>query len=146
MTSRYWLIMINNPDQDFEDFQDANICTLVGQQEKGEEGTVHWQLYVEYRNPVRLGSVKRVFKRCHAEKRRGTRADALRYCTKSESRVDGPFYRGLSPDVAESIISGRSSDKQKAALLEVQKKLKEGASEAEIAEEHFDLWVRYYGF
>lgn len=144
MTSRYWILTINNPDKDFDDYQDDGINILVGQLERGEAGTLHWQLYVEFKNPVRLGTVRRVFTGVHAEKRRGTRADAIKYCTKDESREEGPFYRGISAGAAEAIVSGRATNQQTAALLEVKEKIKAGEDEVNIAEEHFDLWVRYY--
>ncbi len=144
MTSRTWLITINNPEKEFEFFQDERVSILVGQQERGDEGTLHWQLYVEFKSPVRIGTVKRVFPRCHAEKRRGTRGDAIKYCTKDESRVNGPFYFGISSGSAEIIISGRSTSCAGAKLLEAKAMIDNGSSEKEVADEHFDLWVRYY--
>lgn len=144
MTSRYWLLTINNPDKEFEDYQHDNISILVGQQERGAQGTLHWQLYVEFKNPVRIGSVKSVFSGCHAEKRRGTRADAFKYCTKDDSRESGPFYRGISRGDCESIISGRASSTTQARILNVKRMIDDGRDELEIANEEFELWVRYY--
>ncbi len=144
MTSRYWLITVNNPDKDFEDYVDENISLLVGQQERGAQGTLHWQLYVEFRNPVRIGTVKRVFDGCHAEKRRGSRSDALRYCTKDESREAGPFYRGISDSDCAKLISGRATSTTQARLLNVKEMIDDGKDEIDIANEEFELWVRYY--
>ncbi len=87
MTSRYWILTINNPTEKFEDFQSDNLKVLVGQKEVGDNGTEHWQLYAEFGTPVRLGGVKRMFgNRCHSEKRRGTRGEAVTYFTKKEIR------------------------------------------------------------
>ncbi len=150
MTSRYWILTINNPTEKFEDFQSDNLKVLVGQKEVGDNGTEHWQLYAEFGTPVRLGGVKRVFgNRCHAEKRRGTRGEALAYVTKKETRksgdVDGggPFYEGISAEQAESLIIGKKRGTSE-ALLEVKRKLDEGKHERVIADEDFGLWVRYY--
>lgn len=144
MTSRYWLITVNNPEKTFEEYENPNLSVLVGQLEKGENGTAHHQLYAEFKNPVRLGTVKSTFPRGHAEQRRGTRGDAIKYCTKDESREDGPWYRGISIACCEKLISGGNQNQQTAKLLEIKEKIKNGINEEEIASEHFELWVRYY--
>ena len=148
MTSRYWILTINNPEEEFESFEGLNLKVLVGQKEVGENGTEHWQLYAEFGTPVRLGGVKAIFgRRCHAEKRRGTRAQALEYVTKEESRKDGervgPYYWGMGADDARAIISGKKRGTS-VALLDVKLKLDKGVHERVIADEDFGLWVRYY--
>ena len=51
-----------------------------GQLERGEEGTLHYQLYVEFSESLRLAQVIKLFP-SHAEPRLGTRTDAREYCT-----------------------------------------------------------------
>ena len=145
MTSRYWIITVNNPSYTLEEKYDATKHkAIVGQLERGEQGTLHLQAYIEYVNAVRIGSVKRDFLHCHAERRKGTRAQALEYCTKDDTRVEGPWAFGITLERAQSIIRGGPSNSEKAELLDIKEKIKNGTIEANIADEHFTLWVRYF--
>lgn len=145
MTSRNWILTVNNPTFTLQEVYDASKHkTIVGQLERGSEGTLHLQFYCEYVNPVRIGNVKADFRGCHAEKRKGTRAQALEYCTKDESREEGPWYFGLTMERTQSIIRGRADNCEKAELLEIKEKIKNGTAEANIADDHFTLWVRYF--
>jgi len=66
----------------------------VWQHEVGEGGTEHLQGYVNFSKSTRGGAVKKLagMERAHLEPRKGTKADNLRYCTKEEGRLDGPYY------------------------------------------------------
>lgn len=94
----------------------------------------HIQGYVEFTKPVRVNRLKTgSFVTAHYEKRRGTRAQAIVYCEKEESRVSGPYYIGnfrLEP--------GKRND-----LLECKEALDAGVDERTLAESHFGAWVRY---
>ena len=70
---------------------------LVYQLERGDGGTPHLQGYVYYDTAKSLRSVKERFPRAHLEKARGSPADNRRYCTKSDTRVDGPWEFGQLP-------------------------------------------------
>ncbi len=144
MTSRYWLLTINNPTSKFEEYNDEKIKILIGQLERGENGTPHWQLYCELGKPARLGGITKLFPGCHAERRKGTRAEAIKYCTKNESREEGPFYRGISSEGCAKLVSGEASNTTQARLLEAKERIDKGASESDIADDFFELWVRYY--
>jgi len=145
MTSRYWIITVNNPTYNLESkYDESKHKAIVGQLERGEQGTLHLQAYIEYANAVRIGSVKRDFPTCHAERRKGTRAQALEYCTKDDTRVQGPWAFGITLERAKSIIRGGPSNSEKAELLDIKAKIKDGVEEANIADEHFTLWVRYF--
>lgn len=61
------------------------------QLEKGEEGTYHYQGYVHFEKPTRFGQMKELMRDAHWEVVRDVAA-AIAYCSKEESRVDGPFW------------------------------------------------------
>ncbi len=53
-------------------------------------GTLHYQGYVELSRAIRLPRLKTIFgDRLHIEQRRGTQAQAIAYCKKEETRVQG---------------------------------------------------------
>lgn len=59
-------------------------------------GKLHLQGYCELHEKKRLGGIKKLFKnkKLHIEPREGTQAQAIGYCVKSETYVDGPFHAG----------------------------------------------------
>ncbi len=78
---QFWTDMLS------EGMKDVRFVIL--QEERGEEGTVHFQGYIELDKALTLNGVKRRFgKRLHVEPRRGTQAQAIAYCKKAESRVE----------------------------------------------------------
>ncbi len=66
---------------------------LVFQSEKGSSGTLHYQGYLEFKNPVSWTGTKILLYGAHVEARRGTAAQASAYCQK-EPRLDGPWELG----------------------------------------------------
>lgn len=69
---------------------------FVFQLEKASTGTPHVQGYCEFERPVRPAGLRRALRGCHVEKRRGTAEDAIRYCTKEDTRYSDPRYFGVS--------------------------------------------------
>jgi len=69
----------------------------VWQLECGEEGTMHYQGYLECSGKRSFSAIQAVpgFEGCHLEVRRGTQGQAIAYCTKDDdTRVDGPWRHG----------------------------------------------------
>lgn len=59
-------------------------------------GQHHIQGYIEFQTPLSFGTVKTLFPDgTHLEKRRGPRDKAREYCMKEESRVLGPWEKGI---------------------------------------------------
>ncbi len=134
--SRRWCFTINNPDQ--EDQRDdpqtwLQFRYLVWQKEEGLELTDHLQGYVVWTNSRSLGAMKLVNPRAHWEKARGTTEQNIKYCTKQESHIAGPWERGVRPQ------PGKRND-----LFDVQDMLDEGASLREVAQAHFPAFAKYY--
>lgn len=72
---------------------------MVWQLERGDaSGAMHLQGYVEFGSSFRLGDVKRALCRpdAHLEQRRGSKQQAIEYCTKEETRFAGPWIFGTS--------------------------------------------------
>lgn len=133
MAFRNWMFTLNNPDGeiDFSDFPE--ITYAIYQHEMGENGTPHFQGYLELSKKCRLSAMKKILPGAHFEARRGTQKEAIDYCSKEDTRLEGPWTYGTLKE------QGKRSD-----LLTVKRRLDEGISEKEIADEHFPTWARYY--
>lgn len=70
----------------------------MGQQELGHlTGYKHFQIWVECPNAIRFTTIKKKLgDEAHIEVRNGSKADAFNYCSKEDTRVDGPYYHGLT--------------------------------------------------
>jgi len=111
-------------------------CTFcVWQIEVGENGTEHYQGYLELEGQKSLMQLMQFegLEGAHFERRKGTQKQAIDYCSKEDTRVDGPYRFG------EPNAQGKRSD-----LEEVKKRIRDGASVNEIAEDHFASWVKYH--
>jgi len=137
--ARCWCFTINFSylsDYEQVDPSEWPACVVaVWQHEVGESGTEHLQGYVNFARSVRLGTIKKLrgMERAHLEPRKGTKADNLRYCTKEEGRLDGPYYFPSKEKVESycKVENGARTDLIRLADLVVQ-----GLSDREIAEEN----------
>ena len=98
MTARFWCFTVNNPDgsldTDLEAWLGNGLKYAVYQHEVGEEGTEHFQGYLELDRGQRMSYVKKWLPTAHLETRRGTQQQAIDYCKKADSRLDGPWEYG----------------------------------------------------
>lgn len=95
----------------------------------------HIQGYVQFKDPVRLGAVQRFLgdAAAHCEKANGTADQNRDYCTKEETRVDGPW------EIGEPTRQGQRTDVE--ALHDA---LRAGASRQALWEDNFPVMVRYH--
>lgn len=125
---------INNPETllDVETWPNCSYC--IYQMEMGENGTPHFQGYAEFTGARTLAWYKNLpgLETAHIETRRGTGSQAANYCSKDDSRLDGPYEWG------EMKEQGKRSD-----LDMIRKKIQEKVPMKRIAEDHFASWARY---
>jgi len=132
--SPYWLFTINNPT---ESPQFDDVKYMIYQFEQGEQGTVHIQGYVVFNCQKRQSTVKKMQPDAHLEVRRGTHEQAKAYCSKEDTRIEGPIIEGDDSSILAQ-KPGKRSD-----CADVVKLIKEGASNALIFESHPNA-IRYY--
>lgn len=139
MTSRSWCVTYNNPPADFKlpTPEKGKFRYAVWQEEIGESGTHHLQMYIELNDAVRhtqlqkdlFGGVK-----VHCEKRKGTREQARAYCMKKETQFDGPFEVGVW-------TGGQGDRTDVKALIEL---VQGGATEMQCWDQYPDTMIRNY--
>lgn len=96
MARNHWVFTINNPEEDADSLLERlmnndMVRYVIFQKEKGENGTEHYQGYLELRRNQRMSFIKRMMPRAHLEQRRGTREQARDYARKEETRIEGPW-------------------------------------------------------
>lgn len=83
--------------------------------ETGENGTPHWQGYIDFTNARTLGGLKRIDKNIHWEPRKGTWDQAVEYCMKDGEYVEygTPNEQGKRTDlvtIKDEILNGLRVD------------------------------------
>lgn len=138
LTNR-WCFTLNNPGTWRPLFQEPAMIFLIYQLERGEQGTLHLQGYVRFSSRKRLSTVKNILGRqeLHAEPARGSESDNRAYCSKEDTRVEGPWEFGTyNPEV--SARQGKRTD-----LDEVADALKQGKPLEDVALEHSVAFMKY---
>lgn len=112
----------------------AELQFAAGQQERGEGGFLHWQLFFQFKSRVRLHQVQLAAgdPTAHCEPRRGTPAEALAYVSKADTAVAGSYWEG-------GLIKGREAVNHMDALKHA---MDEGADVLELMSEHWGAWTR----
>lgn len=96
---RNFVFTYNNPEDTPSSFSEKlNVLKptyWVFQLERGEQGTPHFQGYVEMKNARTYSSVKaKLGQSIHLEGRKGTAMEAANYCKKEDTREAGPWEFG----------------------------------------------------
>lgn len=129
---RYWSITwfkedldektLTDPIPHKEDWIDFNIVYSVYQMERcPSTNRLHLQMYVQFKNTVRMATIQAVFKGCHAESCRANEKSNVRYCSKEASRIAGPWTYG------KSVTEGKRTD-----WTTVKEMISEGCNRKEI--------------
>lgn len=120
----------NYHESDFERLIDCDdFGYIVIGREVGESGTPHLQGYCELIKRTSFTSARRFFPAgTHIEGRKGTQAQAIKYCKKD----------GIFRERGEPRAQGRRHD-----LELIRSEIDAGASELDIATDHFNSWCRY---
>jgi len=162
MTSRHWIITVNNPEGTLDDpsslgWADYGVRFVAGQEEGnggkkiskiqiskiqnsrpivGESGTHHYQIYLEFDRTRTLAYLKNLegLEGCHAEKAHDP-IRAYEYCTKD----DPTYVQGSRFEWGARVGQGKRAD-----LLGVKRDIEEGASDVQLWDNHFSSMVRYH--
>ncbi len=98
--ARRYILTINNPTQTDDEFSDyvkdlEHFKYCIFQREKGHEcETEHFQVFIIFTIAKRFSTIKNYFPTAHIEKTKGTNAQCREYCSKSDTRISGPYELG----------------------------------------------------
>lgn len=144
--SKYWCFTLNNPREEqcgtlfkYRTIKDLGkkVEYCIWQLERGGTGdTEHLQGYIILKHHQDLIWLKGLLSnRIHGEIAKGSTKDNIKYCTKKDSHIDGPWNYGNAPEKKEQ---GKRND-----LLKIQHKLDIGIDMEQIAKDDFGTWCRY---
>lgn len=138
MNGKFWTFTLNNPTP-----ADApltwDVKYLSYQKERGEEGTVHYQGYIELHKNKRLSGVRNQFsKTAHWETRKGTQEQAIAYTQKEDTRIDGPWVKGVPRVKNANGTQGTRTDLEEACVTAAE----EGLSA--VMTKHPVAYVKYH--
>ena len=138
MNGKYWMFTLNNPTT-----ADAplnwDVKYLSYQKERGEDGTEHYQGYIELHKKQRLSGVRKQFsKTSHWETRKGTQEQAIAYTQKEDTRIDGPWVKG-EPHVRNANgTQGTRTDLEEACAIAAEEGLRA------VMRKHPAAYVKYH--
>ena len=72
-----------------------NPAYMVGQLERGENGTLHWQFAIQWSHSRSFAAIKKDLPLAHFE--RSVMGGSRQYCQKEDSRDSGPWEYGNRP-------------------------------------------------
>ncbi len=128
--SKTWVFTLNNPEWTWEELPEG-VTYMIWQTEKVT--TPHFQGYLELDRRRALRWLKaKISSRAHWEPRKGNQAQAIAYCRKADSRIDGPWELG------QKMMQGARTD-----LYEMMKIIEEGGSQGDLQEQVTETHARY---
>lgn len=135
-TARRWIFTLGKEFIDGAVFTELpeRISFAIWQLERAPStGYLHFQGYVRMKNACTLGQVKSHFpQEIHLEQAKGTEEQCITYCTKEESKVDGPWELG-----------NRSNQGSRSDLKALINMVKENKTDTEIFNEYDVEFSRY---
>jgi len=151
--SRTFVFTLNNPVAGANAiikswFECGDVVYVTWQKEKGAAGTEHLQGYVVTKpNPKSKSgySIKwckeNLNGKAHWEARKGTHKQAVDYCSKKDTRIDGPWTIGAWKDEEENRAA--VGERRKQTLEDVKKAIDNGATDEMLWDAHFSAMTRY---
>lgn len=147
MGARYWQCVLNVRDGNTDEFESQKarfisfernlpdrVRAIAFQEEVGAEGTRHLQIHVEFTTTVRANGCKHALgvDWLHCERTR-SRAASRAYCTKDDTRTDGPWEFGAF------VSQGARTD-----IQAFQEAIDEGQDDQALWQAHFGVMLRHY--
>lgn len=131
--SRNFSVTLNNYNEvELETCKKVESVFKVIGKEVGESGTPHLQMYYHFANPRSLNAMKKLFPRAHIEACKGSPAQNLEYCTKTDKEA---YMDGVMP----------MSQKEKGESEKLRwKRAREAAEAGEFEKVDDEIYIKYY--
>lgn len=98
--NRSWMFVLNNPARNDIPKSLKDLETVYWQREEGTRKIPHLQGVVTFKYPKSFGQVRRMIPKAWWSVMLGSIAQAVAYCTKERTRIEGPWgYHHISADI-----------------------------------------------
>lgn len=154
--SLYWMGTWQNvdilPTPELFDSKHRTLKYMIYQKEKAPStGKLHFQCYFEFLKKTRKSTLMKQFPHCYWDKRRGSTRDAINYCSKEETRIEGPWswgeatgnYDEIPTNVGFHTTVGDKRKRPSALQMVVEKMVKHSMTPNDVAREYPDVFVRH---
>lgn len=143
MSLRNWLFTSFKTETNFDFSEHESVRYAIWQKERcPTSGREHWQGYIEFNIKCRMSHLKKVLgdQAAHCEGRRGTREQARDYCSKEESRLEGPFLYGVFEEGGQGARNDLRAQAQ--IIKDIQRESPKTALQV-IADRHPEFILKY---
>lgn len=132
--SRCYMLRMSNPTAWLDVSEWTNIKFAVWQLEIGDEGTVHYQMYANFSKPMSYAGIHACegARGCHIESRQGSKEECVTYCSKEETRLEGPYWYPDEASVRKHASGGQAG--RRTDLDQLYELVKSGATDSQIAD------------
>jgi len=132
--AKHWCFTLNSYDSLLDPSLWPHVTYVIYQEEIGENGTPHLQGYVQFAKTRTLATVRSLdgLVGAHFEIAKGSPEQNKNYCSKDDTRIDGPYEYG-------ELAAGQGA---RSDILSVKNAIDNGASRAELYEHHFSTFLR----
>lgn len=122
----------------------SSISFIVYQTEAGENGTPHIQGYVEFKERCRLSQARNYLGgHAHVEVRQGTPEQAVEYCTKQDTRTEGPSARFGTLSQRRARVGAGPRSKRDTKVIQIYEDIKAGENGSTLLSKHGTLFLQY---
>lgn len=118
---RFALTWNNYKDEDLEKIANTGHSYIIVGKEVGKSGTPHYQIYVEYKNPITFSQcIKKFYKKAHVEVARSDAETNITYCSKEDKIFEEgePFRQGKRNDLSELLPKIEAGKNIKQIIIE----------------------------
>ena len=133
--NRSWMLTIPAESVSKEELEKKLASyTYIGQMEKGEKSDyLHWQIYIENKNPIKFSTLKKKFPKAHLEVRHSSKKACYDYVTKSKSAIP-------NSGVKNGDISIDETDSPKVSVEAAVSLMERGMRVNEVLVQYPSLW------
>lgn len=133
MAARHWLFTYFKVDQPMV-FPEWVTYAVYQREMAPTTNKEHYQGYLRLSRPQRPSALQKLWPGMHHERVRGTPQQCIDYCTKEDTRIEGPWHHGVFKSQ-----QGRRTD-----LEDIKDCIKGGFTMKDVSRDYFSQWVRYH--
>lgn len=135
--ARAYMLTINNPPCNELAKHDTERYACWQLEQGTQCETPHIQAYLYFKNAISFNTVKKLYPKAHIEIAKGNVTQCVDYCSKTDTRKEGPWTRGTIPQ------QGQRNDIEEAIAV-IAEDLGKRKPFQRVCEDHPEVVVKYF--